>query len=120
MRVVKRVQKEAGDMFREILPVSLIKAVEAGDDPQAWEESGAGALLSALSSVVDEVSSGDPAPKNRPLSRVRSALSPAAGVDASLVEEEVAPSKPARIVMPTRVRPRPLGNGRAAPTLPED
>lgn len=120
MRVVKRVQKEAGDMFREILPVSLIKAVEAGDDPQAWEESGAGALLSALSSVVDEVSSGDPAPTNRPLSRVRSALSPAAGVDASLVEEEVAPSKPARIVMPTRVRPRPLGNGRAAPTLPED
>ncbi|NNE88031.1 MAG: hypothetical protein HKN27_08140 [Silicimonas sp.] len=119
MRVVKRVQKEAGDMFREILPVSLIKAVEAGDDPQAWEESGAGALLTALSGLVDEVSSGE-APRSRPASRVRSGLASAGGVEASLVEEELVPARPARIVMPTRVRPRPLGNGRAAPSLPDD
>jgi hypothetical protein len=120
-RVVKRVRKEAGDMFRDILPVSLIKAVEAGDDAMAWKESGASAMLSALSTVVDEVISGGPsAPSDRPVSRVRSRVSPAAGVDASLVEEEVAPTRPARIVMPTRIRPRPLGSGRAAPTLPDD
>ncbi|MEO9823207.1 MAG: dynamin family protein [Paracoccaceae bacterium] len=120
-RVVKRVQKEAGSMFREILPVSLIKAVEAGEDPQAWEESGAGALLSTLSTLVGEVANGEmPAKSTRVVSRVRSAPAPVGGVDASLIEENVEPTRPARIVMPTRIRPRPLGNGRAAPTLPDD
>ena len=120
-RVVKRVQKEAGGMFREILPVSLIKAVEAGEDPRAWEESGAGALLSTLSRLVGEVANGEmPAKSARVVSRVRSAPAPVGGVEASLVEEDVTPARPARIVMPTRIRPRPLGNGRAAPTLPDD
>ena len=120
-RVVKRVQKEAGSMFRQILPVSLIKAVEAGEDPRAWEESGAGALLSALSEVVGEVANATPATTSaRTVNRVRSAPAPVGGVNASLVEEEIEPTRPARIVMPTRIRPRPLGSGRAAPTLPDD
>lgn len=120
-RVVKRVQKEAGSMFRKILPVSLIKAVEAGEDPQAWEESGAGDLLTMLSTLVGEVANGEmPAKSARVVSRVRSAPAPLGGVEASLIEEDVEPTRPARIVMPTRIRPRPLGNGRAAPTLPDD
>ena len=120
-RVVKRVQKEAGDMFREILPVSLIKAVEAGEDPRAWEESGAGALLTTLSQLVADVANGAlPAKSARVVSRVRSKPAPVGGVEASLVEEDIVPTRPARIVMPTRIRPRPLGSGRAAPTLPDD
>ncbi len=120
-RVVKRVQKEAGDMFRQILPVSLIKAVEAGEDPRAWEESGASDLLATLSGLVEEVANGAPQPTSaRTVSRVRSAPSTLGGVNASMVEEEVVPTRPARIVMPTRVRPRPLGSGRAAPSLPDD
>lgn len=120
-RVVKRVEKEAGGMFRKILPVSLIKAVEAGEDPKAWADSGASALLSELSALVDEVSSGEePAKKARAVSRVRSEPAQLGGVDASLFEEEVVPARPARIVMPTRIRPRPLGSGRAAPSLPDD
>lgn len=118
-RVVKRVEKEAGDMFRKILPVSLIKAVEAGEDPQAWEDSGASALLTTLSGLVNEVNTGGPA-RMQTMSRVHSELAPIGGVEASLVEEEFVPTQPARIVMPTRIRPRPLGNGRAAPTLPDD
>ena len=120
-RVVKRVEKEAGSMFRKILPVSLIKAVEAGEDPMAWEESGAGALLSTLSQVVEEVAEATPSSTPaRTVNRVRSKPAPVGGVSASLVEEEVVPTRPARIVMPTRIRPRPLGSGRAAPTLPDD
>lgn len=122
-RVVKRVEKEAGSMFRQILPVSLIKAVEAGEDAEAWKESGASALLSTLSDLVNEVGNADDAPATttgRVVSRVRSAPAPIGGVDASLIEEEVVPARPARIVMPTRIRPRPLGSGRAAPTLTDD
>lgn len=125
-RVVKRVEKEAGRMFHQILPVSLIKAVEAGEDAQAWQESGASALLTTLSTLVNEVASGEEhtatsaAPTSRRVSRVRSEPAPIGGVDASLIEEEVVPARPARIVMPTRVTPRPLGSGRAAPTLPDD
>ena len=122
-RVVKRVEKEAGRMFRQVLPVSLIKAVEAGQDAQAWKDSGAGALLATLSDLVNEVSNSEDAPaatKTRSVSRVRSAPAPIGGVEASLIEEEVVPARPARIVMPTRVSPRPLGSGRAAPALPDD
>ncbi len=104
MRVIRRVEKETEGLFRSVLPVSLIKAIEAKDDPEAWAESGADALMAELVELVDEVNSGsNDRPKSR---RVRTQMAPV-NVDDSIGEEvEV---KPARIVMPTRVRPRPLG-----------
>jgi len=98
-RVIKRVESETQGMFRKVLPVSLIKALEAGNDADAWAESGAGVLLETLIGLIDEVSTGQ---TGRAHSRVISKVAPT-GVDSSIGEEQKA-----RIVMPTRVRPRPL------------
>jgi len=43
-RVIHRVRREAGSEFREIFPISLLHAIEAGDDREKWERSGAEAL----------------------------------------------------------------------------
>ena len=98
-RVIKRVERETDGLFRQVLPVSLIQALEAGNDADAWAASGAGTLLENLVSLIDEVSTGK---TGRQHSRVRSRAAPT-GVDTSIGEEQKA-----RIVMPTRVRPRPL------------
>lgn len=99
LRVIKRVERETEGLFRKVMPVSLIHALEAGEDSEAWTESGADALLATLMELIDEVASGK---SGRPVSRIRSASAPTS-VDSSIGEAQ----KP-RIVMPTRVRPRPL------------
>lgn len=111
-RVIRRVEKETRGLFRAVLPASLIKALEAEGDPQAWADSGADRLLELLAELVDEVNeAAAEAPaqgaRSRPVSRrVRSTLAPSSV--AGSIGEEITP-KPARIVMPTRVRPRSLG-----------
>lgn len=102
-RVIRRVEKETRGLFRQVLPVSLLRALEAGEDSSKWEESGAAALSDALVDLIDEVASGE---NGRPVSRVRSRAAP--GIEASLGEDMSQPARPKRIVMPTRVRPRPL------------
>lgn len=102
-RVIRRVEKETSGMFRQVLPVSLLRALEAGDDSSKWGESGAAALSDALVDLVDEVAS---AASGRQVSRVRSRAIP--GIEASLGEDRSMPLKSNRVVMPTRVRPRPL------------
>jgi hypothetical protein len=102
MRVIKRVEKETQGLFRCVLPVSLIKALDANGDAEAWEESGADDMVAALMELIDEVRTGTEGPR---ISRIVSRKS-GAGVDSSIGEEVVA--APKRIVMPTRVRPRPL------------
>lgn len=98
-RVIKRVERETEGQFRQVLPVSLIQALEAGNDADAWAMSGAGTLLESLIGLIDEVSTGK---TGRTHSRVQSKVVPTS-VDSSIGEEQKA-----RIVMPTRVRPRPL------------
>jgi GTPase SAR1 family protein len=101
-RVIKRVKSETRGMFREVLPVSLIKAVEASGDPDAWAASGADVLIANLMNLVDEVASGQ---TGRRVSRVKSEQ-PSATLNDAMGERVV--EKPKRIVMPARVRPRPL------------
>lgn len=103
MRVIKRVEKETQGLFRKVLPVSLIQALDARGDAQIWEECGADAMITSLMELIDEVRSGTSG--NR-VSRVVSRKIKEAGVDTSIGEEIVQP--PPRMVMPTRVRPRPL------------
>ncbi|MDW4497155.1 dynamin family protein [Sulfitobacter sp. D35] len=43
-RVLKRVERETAGLFAAVYPVSLLEAMNAGDDAEAWEESGAAAL----------------------------------------------------------------------------
>lgn len=108
VRVVKRVQSETQGLFRKVLPVSLIQALEAKDDMDVWETSGANELISTLIGLIDEVATGE---IGRTVSRVPSRkIEP--GVDAAIGERIV--ERPAKIVMPTRIRPRPLAS-RPAP-----
>ena len=102
-RVIRRVEKETRGLFRQVLPVSLLRALEAGEDASKWAESGAAVLSDALVDLIDEVASGA---SGNQVSRVRSRAAP--GIEASLGEDKSMPPKQKRVVMPTRVRPRPL------------
>jgi len=47
-RVLKRVKKEAGDLFEAIYPVSLTEALAAEEDAGLWDASGAAAFVEHL------------------------------------------------------------------------
>lgn len=47
-RVLKRVVREAGDTFQSVFPISLMQALEAGDDVETWQASGADAFIESL------------------------------------------------------------------------
>jgi hypothetical protein len=57
-RVIKRVTRETEGLFAQVIPVSLLRALEADGDEQKWINSGAEALYGALGSVIDNISSG--------------------------------------------------------------
>lgn len=104
-RVVKRVQSETKGLFREVLPVSLIQALEAKGDADAWMASGADHLVKSLMTLTDEVATGA---IGRTVSRkIRPVSEPARGGLEDAIGERVV-ERPPRMVMPTRVRPRPL------------
>ena len=104
-RVVKRVQGETKGLFRQVIPVSLVQALEAGQNPDLWEESGADVLVRSLIELTDEVASGSMGRRVSRVARVSETLAQR-GLDDAIGERVV--EKPAKIVMPTRVRPRPL------------
>ncbi len=67
-RVLQRVEKETDGMFRGIFPISLVDAMEAGDDPDKLRASGAEqlahgivALMGDIGAVGDKASEADEA-----------------------------------------------------------
>ncbi len=106
VRVVKRVQSETQGLFRKVIPVSLIQAMEAGGDPEVWTSSGADELLNSLMSLTDEVASGAIGRRVSRVVKPAEAASSGSRLDDAIGERVV--ERPAKIVMPTRVRPRPL------------
>lgn len=60
-RVMARLEKEAGDLFGAIHPVSLLDALGAGDDFDAWQASGADRFTHDLIDILMEAS-GRPIP----------------------------------------------------------
>ncbi len=100
MRVVKRVESETKGLFRSVLPVSLIKALNTGRDSEDWAESGVDLLLEKLFGLIDEVASGGPLPRSRNVDEISPPFKPHV--------EDV--PKTSKIVMPTRIRPRSLGS----------
>ena len=85
--------------------MSLVQALEAGQNPDLWEESGADVLVRSLIELTDEVASGSMGRRVSRVARVSETLAQR-GLDDAIGERVV--EKPAKIVMPTRVRPRPL------------
>lgn len=106
VRVVKRVQSETEGLFREVVPVSLIQALEAQGDSEAWVASGADHLVKSLMTLTDEVASGSIGRRVSRKIEPQTARKPSRSLDDAIGERVV--ERPARVVMPTRVRPRPL------------
>ncbi|MEM9342579.1 MAG: dynamin family protein [Pseudomonadota bacterium] len=52
VRVLRRVKSEAADLFRDVLPIALLDAMNAGDDHDMWVESGAEAFIATLLEIV--------------------------------------------------------------------
>ncbi|MEM9427096.1 MAG: dynamin family protein [Pseudomonadota bacterium] len=105
-RVVKRVQSETKGLFREVLPVSLIQAIEAKGDADAWATSGADHLVKSLMELTDEVATGTIGRRVSRKITPETARQPSRSLDDAIGERIV--ERPAKVVMPTRVRPRPL------------
>ena len=57
-RVVRRVAREADGLFAHILPISLLDALNAGDDRQKWEASGAQDFVAALIDAIQSHANG--------------------------------------------------------------
>jgi hypothetical protein len=54
-KVLKRVRAETEDLFADVLPMSLVQAMTAGDDEDKWEASGAHTFTSALFEIIHRV-----------------------------------------------------------------
>jgi len=97
-RVIKRVESETKGLFRKVLPASLIKALSASEGSEIWAQSGATDLVSEVNALVAEVSTGER----------RATVNAEDGSAVAHDAVDTPKPRPARIVMPTRVRPRPL------------
>lgn len=80
--------------------------MESKGDPEAWEASGADHLVKSLMSLTDEVATGTIGRRVSRKISPQTARQPSRTLDDAIGERVV--ERPARIVMPTRVRPRPL------------
>jgi 50S ribosome-binding GTPase len=54
-KVMKRVVAETGELFANVFPVSLLKAMKAGDDEAKWIDSGAEAFSTALFDIIHQL-----------------------------------------------------------------
>lgn len=57
-RVRKRVEKETEGLFSAVYPVSLLSALNADEDEDAWEDSGAGVFSEHLIEILLEYAEG--------------------------------------------------------------
>ncbi len=104
LRVLKRVNRETKGLFGAVFPVSLLKAIQAGDDYDLWDASGAGPFTQHLIDTID-VLTKLAARTERPLYNY--------GNDTVIPEAVVAP------VVPRRVQRSAEGERPARPAAPE-
>ncbi len=116
-RVFKRVLRETKGMFGGTFPISLLHALEAGDDYERWDASGAGPFVNHLIEMIQKLSELA-ARTSSPLYNIANG--------STIPEPVVAPVAPRRVQRPLdgqkRVRERPAtapaAEGGATPTAP--
>ena len=84
-RVVKRVARETAGLFKGLFPISLTRALAASGDAEKWAASGAEAFHEALFAQLEDLRTAKFA-----------------------VSQEDDFSRSGRVVVPSRIRPRPL------------
>lgn len=101
-RIVKRVARETAGQFAGVFPISLLHAIEAGEDHDLWQASGADDFAMALIDVIAKM-----APRNGPGDRRESVAQPAdASATVSVLSKRSVPDSGAATeprVMPQRV-----------------
>ncbi|OSQ42930.1 dynamin family protein [Marivita geojedonensis] len=105
-RVLNRMRSEAGGMFKEIFAVSLLQAIEAGDDFAIWKQSGAGEFIEYLVSLLLQT----PLNKSRGIGAMQqTTLQPSPSVIVEHVAEVVDSDLPSRtqdVSDADRIRPK--------------
>lgn len=54
-RVIKRVERETKGQFSGIYPIALLQALQAGENYDLWDESGAGPFVQRLIATIDKL-----------------------------------------------------------------
>jgi len=108
-KVVKRVTQEVDGLFAEVFPVSLLKAMKAGDNEERWAESGAPAFTTALFEIIHRlIDEGVPEPGQEDQPAITPDSSDTAEVGQSLIARSferltVIRNTPVIKVLPRRV-----------------
>lgn len=119
-RILRRLERETDGLFSAILPISLLDAVQAGDDVEAWNASGAEAFMNRLTDVIGDIKNGTETPAAPKAAQATAPAAPEApkpqpvaprvvsisdvGPDEGAVSQAAAKADADRIV-PRRVRP---------------
>ena len=111
-KVLKRVTQEVGDLFSQVIPVSLLKAMNAGDDETKWIESGAHAFSTALFDIVHRlIDEGFPEPGDEGAPMIRPDEAVTAEVGQSLIAQTFARLTEIRNTPVIKVMPRRVAAG---------
>ncbi len=102
-RVLRRVMRETDGLFGGTFPISLLQALEAGDDYDRWDGSGAGPFVDHFLNTIATLCELTAKSKKPLFNSGRRAQ----GADGAGPEEEQEPEAPATPVIPRRVQ-RPL------------
>jgi hypothetical protein len=108
-KVIKRVSQEVDGLFAEVFPVSLLKAMHAGDDADKWLESGAQDFTTALFDIIHRlIDDGRPEPGDADQPMIRPDPADETEVGQSLIAQSferltVIRNTPVIKVMPRRV-----------------
>ena len=124
-RVLSRVEREAGPLFREVIPVSLIEAQQADGDPDALRSSGLEAVLAGLEKIIGDlepVLAGKPhtgasdifAVAQTETDDIDADVGAAAPVQLRPAQHEAAPERPV-VAEAKPVEAAPSGRGEQAP-----
>lgn len=116
-RVMSRVRKETDGQFQAIYPVSLLQALEAGEDQDAWQDSGAAEFTEHLVEMLLNPSEFRATDQKQPVHPT-----PAPMPTATALEEpdEATPlAATAGTVVPKRVKAREGGSARPRPSASE-
>ncbi|MEM6635179.1 MAG: dynamin family protein [Pseudomonadota bacterium] len=104
-RLMQRVRRETEELFADVLPVSLIKAMAAEDDPELWQASGADVFVEALLGLIGRLDTSTSRATDWPGLALKGAGRRIAPKDASAVD----PSEDKPRIVPRRVSSASMG-----------
>lgn len=111
-KVLRRVTQEVEGLFAEVYPVSLLKAMNAGDDEEKWVESGAKDFTTALFEIIHRlIDEGYPEPGDEGLPPISPDAADTAEVGQSLIARSFARLMAIRNTPVIKVMPRRVAAG---------